>query len=183
MHCHMALGHALMLGEKYDPAIVEFQTAYSMEPEAFEDNTSLVNLLAVRGRFAEAVAHCRKVFQTGPGNLPVQNKLAWMLATCPEASVRSGAEAVAIARRLTQGRGGNEPNCLATLAAAYAEADQFPAAVAAAERAVALAQSSGQTILVLKFQSQLARYRAGRPCREIPTGGVVSGPQAAGRGE
>ena len=32
----------------------------------------------------------------------LQNKLAWMLATCPDASVRNGAEAVAIARQLIQ---------------------------------------------------------------------------------
>jgi tetratricopeptide (TPR) repeat protein len=183
MHCHMELGRALILGGKQDPAIVEFQTAFGMEPNAFEDNTNLVNLLAVRGRFVEAIAHCRKVLETAPGNMPMRNKLAWMLATCPDASVRNGAEAVAIARRLTQGAGGNEPNCMATLAAAYAEAGQFPPAVAAAERAVALARSAGQAILALKCQSQLALYRAGRPCREAPTGGVTNGPQAAGGGE
>ena len=167
-----ALGRALMLDGKPDPAIVEFQTAFGMDPEAFEDNTNLVNLLAVRGRFAEAVAHCRKVLETRPENLSVQNKLAWMLATCPDASVRNGAEAVEMARRLVQGRGGREPNSLATLAAAYAEAGQFPAGRGRGPAGRGVGHDRpGRRILALKCQAQLELYRAGRPCREMPTGG------------
>ena len=98
----------------------------------------------------------------------LQDKLAWMLATCPDASVRNGAEAVAIARQLVQARRAPDPLLLTTLAAAYAETGQFPQAVATAERALALAKSAGQTILALEVQSQLDLYRTGRPCRVTP---------------
>jgi tetratricopeptide (TPR) repeat protein len=169
MHCHMALGRALWMDGKLDPAIVEYQTAFGMDREAFEDNINLVNLLAIRGRYAEAVAHCRKVLASEPGNASVLNKLAWMLATCPDASIRKGAEALKIAGQLVQADGGRATTSMTTLAAAYAEVRQFPQAVAAAQRAVALATSSGNRILALKCQAQLELYRAGQPCREKPS--------------
>ena len=55
---------------------------------------------------------------------------------------------------------------MTTLAAAYAEVRQFPQAVAAAQRAVALATSSGNRMLALKCQAELElsvpASRAGR---------------------
>ena len=57
------LGRALKLDGKPDEAIREYQTALQMDPVVFKDNSDLVNLLAARGRFAEAVAiagRCRE---------------------------------------------------------------------------------------------------------------------------
>jgi spermidine synthase len=54
---------------------------------------------------------------------------------------------------------------LDTLAAAYAAAGRFAEAVAAAERAVPLAESGGQAELARRIQSRLELYRAGRPYR------------------
>ena len=57
---------------------------------------------------------------------------------------------------------------LDTLAAAYAEAGQFPEAVATAEKALSLVKSAHDAILALRIQSHLDLYRAGRPWRETP---------------
>jgi tetratricopeptide (TPR) repeat protein len=166
MHCHMLLGRALSMDGKLDQAIVQYYTAFGMDPYSFMDHANFINVLACRGRFGEAVAVCRKALEIAPENPSVRNMLARMLATCPEASVRDGAKAVDAARRLFQGPRSRNPIFLETLAAAYAEAGQFPQAVATATEAVA--RSSGQTMLALKIQSQLDLYRAGRPYRETP---------------
>jgi tetratricopeptide (TPR) repeat protein len=170
--CHQLLGRVLMMGGKPDQAVVELQNMLRAVPGFFsiEDQLKLINLLAARGRFRDAVADCRKVLETDPQNALARNQLAWMLATCPDASVRDGAKAVEIARLLVQDSRRREPAFLDTLAAAYAEAGQFPKAVATAKEALALAQSAKQTLPALTIQSHLDLYRAGRPYRQTPPG-------------
>ena len=166
VRCHLRLGRAFQMDGKLDEAIRQYQTTFQMFPEAVDlpEYSDFVNLLAARGRFAEAIAQCRRA----PGDPMLQNKLAWMLATLPDASVRDGAEALAIARQLVQHRQPPAPLFLMTLAAAYAETGRFRQAVTTAEGVLALAKSAGQTILAREVQSQLALYRADRPYRETP---------------
>jgi hypothetical protein len=73
-----------------------------------------------------------------------------------------------MARLVVRHSGGREPLSLDTLAAAYAEARQFPQAVATAEEALSLVKSAHETILALRIRSHLDLYRAGRPCRDAP---------------
>ena len=103
-----------------------------------------------------------------PKNLRFVNGVAWLLATSPEASLRDGPQAVALAKRVVEISGGKDPAIFDTLAAACAEANQFPQAVTAAGRAIALAQSAHQTDLAQRIQTRLDLYRAGRPYRESP---------------
>ena len=166
--CHRLLGRALLMDGKPDQAADEIQSALSTDPDSFsiEEQLKLIDLLAARGRFSDAVADCRKVLKTDPQNAVARNRLAWMLATCPDASIRDGAKALEVARLLVQGS--RQPAFLDTLAAAYAETGQFPKAVATAEEALALAKSSGRRIDALSIQTHLRLYRVGRPYRETP---------------
>ena len=94
-------------------------------------------------RIAEAVLQLREAVRLAPNNVVFVNRLAWVLATCPEASIRNGTEAVRLAQwpaRISQGQ---EPTFLGTLAAAHAEAGDFAQAIEAAERAVTLASARG----------------------------------------
>jgi tetratricopeptide (TPR) repeat protein len=165
-HLHELLARALVMAQKPDPAIAELQIAVSCVPDV-NDEFELIELLDFRRRYQEAVAACGRALETAPRNAPLRNKLAWMLATCPEASVRDGAKALEIARLLVEGPGRREPRYLDTLAAAYAEAGQFGKAVATAEEALALARSARQARLVLSVQSHLDAYRAGHAYRQM----------------
>jgi tetratricopeptide (TPR) repeat protein len=160
------LGRALTMDRKPDAAIAEYQTLLRVAPGAFEDHLQFIDLLTARGRYREAVAHCRETLEKTPGDPAVRNNLAWILATCPEASIRDGAQAVELARLVVRGPGGHKPLYLDTLAAAYAETRQFSDAVSTAEEAVALAKSAGQPRLADELQSRLNLYRAGHPYRE-----------------
>lgn len=55
---------------------------------------------------------------------------------------------------------------LGTLAAAYAEAGRFADAVATAQKAIALAQASGNPGFANANQQLLRLYQAGRPYHE-----------------
>jgi tetratricopeptide (TPR) repeat protein len=60
----------------------------------------------------------------------VLDRLAWALATCPEASLRDGKRAIALAAAACERDQWKEPSLIATLAAAYAESGDFARAVA-----------------------------------------------------
>ncbi len=91
------------------------------------------------------------------------NDLAWLLATAPEREVRDPAEAVRLAESLVVGRDEPSANFLDTLGTSYGAAGRFDEAVAATARALALAQSQGDSALVDAIQERHALYRAGRP--------------------
>jgi hypothetical protein len=61
--------------------------------------------------------------------------------------------------------GGCQPLFLRTLAAAYAETERFPEAVEAAQKALGLAQSQGDTILAQTIKSNLSLYQRDLPLR------------------
>ena len=91
-----------------------------------------------------------------------------MLATSPNPRLRNGAEAIELARRAEQLTGGKNPVVLRTLAAAYAEAERFTEALAAAQKAHDLALAQGDRALVAKSLEFLERFRTSRPFLEGP---------------
>jgi serine/threonine-protein kinase len=99
-----------------------------------------------------------------PNSAEVRNDLAWLLATNPDPHVRNGAEAM----QLAQGACAVKPDSfsfLDTLGAAYAEAGRFAEAVATVQKAIALAQTAGQTNAAARFRTRLELYLHHRPCR------------------
>jgi tetratricopeptide (TPR) repeat protein len=111
----------------------------------------------------EAIVQYQKALQIEPDYAKALNNLAWVLATCPQASLRNGNKAVALAQRANQLTGDGNPVVLGTLAAAYAEAGRFSEAVETAQRALQLAETQSNTALADAIRSQLKFYQAGIP--------------------
>jgi tetratricopeptide (TPR) repeat protein len=131
-----------------------------------EGHFNLGLVLDRQGQANQAIDHYRQALEIDPDFYGALNNLAWLLATCSQASVRNGAEAVALARRacdLTQER---TTVYIGTLAAAYAEAGNFPEAISTAERALRCARLRGQEELATRNAELLEIYRAGKPYRE-----------------
>jgi tetratricopeptide (TPR) repeat protein len=89
-----------------------------------------------------------------------------VLATCPDAGLRNGAEAVRLAERACELTHYGEPSFIGTLAAAYAEAGRFPEAVTTAEKAVQLATDAGSKKTAGENRQRLELYRTGKPYHE-----------------
>ncbi len=68
-------------------------------PEFAQAHFSLGDTFYLRGKVPEALAHWREGAPGEPNHLAVLKQTAWVLATCPEASVRNGTEAVGLAER------------------------------------------------------------------------------------
>ncbi|HUR56164.1 MAG TPA: hypothetical protein VM029_00535 [Opitutaceae bacterium] len=116
------------------------------------------------GADALAVRAFRRALQYGD-DPSVVSMLGWILATSSDERLRDGAGALALIRPLAQ-RQPDDPSVLSTVAAAWAELGRFPDAIAAAERALALAQAAGDKAAEPLLEQRLATYRAGRAWRQ-----------------
>jgi tetratricopeptide (TPR) repeat protein len=161
-----SLGLVLFEKGRVDEALVHYQKALEIRPRFAKAHHNLAEALLRKGQPREALTHYQAALEIRPDFTPTSNRLAWVLATCPDATLRNGPKALEIARQLDQLGGGNNPLFLQTLAAAYAETGQFSEAVAFAERAQQLAASRNDTSLANSLRNQLERYQAGSPFRE-----------------
>lgn len=117
-------------------------------------------------RYREAIEDYRLASQQGSKRGRLAKGLPWLLATCPEASVRSGSRAL---QEVTQGCLQQESpgwNCLDTVAAAHAEVGGFDEAVKYQEQALAAQNINPEQRKEL--EDRLALYRAATPYRELP---------------
>jgi tetratricopeptide (TPR) repeat protein len=162
-NAHFNLGNALLQKNNVDEAMAHFQRALQINPDYAQVHCNLGNALLRKGNVAEAIAHFRRALQLKPDIVEAQNNLAWVLATCPQASLRNGKEAVELAQRANQLTGEGNLVVLATLAAAYAEAGRFPEAMETAQRALQLAGTQSNNALGDVLRSQIKLYQAGLP--------------------
>jgi tetratricopeptide (TPR) repeat protein len=149
-----------------DEALVHFQKAVQMDPTLVSAHRNLGDLLLQKGAVDEAVLHYQRALESQPTNAALLNNLAWIRATCPKASLRNGAKAVELAEQAERLSGGRNSSILETLAAAYAEAGRFPAAVTSARQALELAVRQNNHREVESLQAQIGLYRAGTPFRD-----------------
>jgi tetratricopeptide (TPR) repeat protein len=95
----------------------------------------------------------------------VLNNLSWVLSTSPEDSVRNGARAVELALQACELTQYAEPHILSTLAAAYAESQQFDKAKEWATKAVELGREEKHE-QIDQLELELKSYQEGKPWRE-----------------
>jgi tetratricopeptide (TPR) repeat protein len=166
---HNSLGFALLLQQKADLAIPHFNRAIALAPNFVNARENLgAALYFAQGKTAEALAQWREVLRLDPNHVPVLTQTAWVLATAPELGLRNGAEAVQLAERSVKLSGGGDPAILDALAAAYAEAGRFPAAIETAGRALSLARQMNNHELAQAIDSRIALYRSRTPYRNGP---------------
>ena len=113
-----------------------------------------------------ALQHYQLALEQQPDLLIAQNDIAWFLATCPDDDVRDGQRAVEFAQRACEATRYAQPAILDTLAAAQAEAGDFDTALATLDKAVSLAQGSGNERLRSVLQQHIQQYRQRKPLRD-----------------
>ena len=160
------LGVALLQKGNVDEAIAQYQKALQIKPGYANAHINLGNALLQKGNVAEAIAQYQKALQIKPDSVNVLNNLARLLATYPDAHIRDGVQAVKYAGRACELTHYGVTPLVSTLAAAYAEAGRYDDAIAAAQKACALATAAGEQELLEKNQQLLILYRAHQPYYE-----------------
>jgi tetratricopeptide (TPR) repeat protein len=160
------LGNGFLQKGDLDQAISSYRRAVQLNPRHADTCANLGVAYYKQGQIRPAMEAWQQTLAINPNQLYVQNNLAWLLATTPDASLRDGAKAVALAAQANQSSGGNNPAVLHTLAAAYAEEGSYSLAAATAERAMELAVAQKNSGLAATLQNEIKRYHAGAPVRE-----------------
>jgi len=163
---HNNLGSALLKEGRVDEAIPHFQAALKIKPDFALAHYNLGNALLRKGNASDAIAHFQRALQLEPADPRVQNNLAWLLATCPEASLRNGKKAVELARQADVLTGGENPIVLHTLAAALGEDGRYAEAMETARHSLHLAEKQSNAGLAAQLQLEMKLYRIGSPYHE-----------------
>jgi protein O-mannosyl-transferase len=163
-------GNVLLAKGRIDEAIVDLEKTLQIQPDDADAHTCLGNALLRQGLLKEAIAHYEKALALAPEDPHARNNIAWVLAISSDASIRDGAKAIDLAEVAAALSGGREPLFLRTLAAAYAQSGRFSEALAAAQRAAAIARMQGKTGLANRLNKDLMLYRGHVPLREDSLG-------------
>jgi tetratricopeptide (TPR) repeat protein len=163
---HYSLGLVLSRRGDTREAVREWRSALELDPKYAEAHDRLGDALYAQGRTAEALAHWRESIELQPNDAQTLRRAAWVLATSPDATIRNGGEALALAVRAVELSSTGDARTLDTLAAAYAEKGQFANAALTARRAQARAAQENQPTLADDIGIRIAFYEAEQPFRD-----------------
>jgi len=149
-----------------DDSIENYKIFLRSEPRSLQAHLGLGNALMIKGQGKEALEHFRTAIQIDPKSAAATARLAWVLATDKDASIRNGQEALRLAEEACRLTKTNDVQAVNALAAAYAEVGQFDLAVRTAEQALEQATSKGQTAFVPLIETLRGLYRKQQPFRE-----------------
>lgn len=141
------------------------ERALRLNPRFPEAYITLGTYYMRAGRDSDAIATFRRGLNLTRGVLPIAQRLAWLLATSTHAELRHGRKAVQLAEAVCEKNNYQDAESLDVLAAAYAETGQFPKAIATAQKALKLADSSQQKELADQIQSRLILFQSNKPYR------------------
>ena len=139
------------------------------EPEFTDAECSQAFTLFQQGDYLGAIARFRNALKKLPLSPILQSNLGFLLATCPDVSLRNLPEANQLAEKACQLTHFNTPAFLSTLGVIYSETGRFEEAILMAEKACALATDPADQALVEKNQELIKLYRTRQPYHEMLT--------------
>jgi tetratricopeptide (TPR) repeat protein len=153
---------------RLDEAVDAWQNTIRIRPKFSQGHENLGYAFYLQARFTDSLTQLRLALDQEPNRLFALNLAAGLLATCPDPSIRNGAEALALADRAKQLTGGKNPAVLDTFSEALAENGRFAQAIEVEQGALVLAEKHGNPTLETKLKAHLASYAANAPVREAP---------------
>jgi Tfp pilus assembly protein PilF len=161
---------ALLAGQRRTAeAVAHFQQALSLKPDLPSAHFNLGIILWQEGKVLEAEKRWREAVRLSPKDVEYASKLAYVLATNADPAARNGHEAVELAKRAVElSQSKPDPNIVAILAAAYAEAGDFPSAVTTSHTARDMAIKQQQDSLAEQLRDRIKLYESRQPFHEAP---------------
>ena len=131
-------------------------------------------MAANAGNHAGAIRHYARALELQPNAIDLVVRLARLLATCPDARLRDGARAVALAEHAAALSNQRDAWALDTLAVAYAAAGRFTAAESSAERAQQRASLDDQAELAIAIETRRELYARGEAFVEKSPSSIIA---------
>ena len=163
---HLKHGNEYQQQERYDKAIAAYHRALEIKQDYAQAHYNLAWALRHTDRLDEALRHYRRAVELEPELVDALLALSWLLATHLEAAIRNPQEAVDLAERAAKLTDYRNAIALDTLAAAYASAGRFGAAVGQAQAAAELASKTGHDRLAAQVRGRRQLYRQKTPFRQ-----------------
>jgi Tfp pilus assembly protein PilF len=163
---HNNLGNALLYQGNDKEAIYHYYEALRIDSNYTGAYYNLGKIFANQGKTEKAILFYRKALDSNPDMTQALYNLSWITATHKNQKFRNGIKAIELAEKLCKITQYNQPLALDALAAAYAEAGKFNAAVLTAQKALKLALLYGPKELVLGLKKRLQLYQGKRPYRQ-----------------
>lgn len=160
------LGMILVKQNEVQQAVGYFQQAVAINGREVTFRCNLGDALLKLGKTEAAREQYRQSRQISPGWPESINKMAWQLATDPDAKRRDGVRALKNAEQVCRATEEKEAAHLDTLAAAYAETGDFKNAIGTAQKAMQVALAASQKELAAKIEQRMHLYRIGQPYRD-----------------
>jgi Flp pilus assembly protein TadD len=165
----LKLAQSYLAAGRKNEAHVEYRELLAANPADPNAIVAVARYHAQGGRAQQALETLRAGRRTAPTSTQVMAALARLLSSSPDASVRGGPEALALASEFCRQTANQNPQLLGALAAAQAENGQFNQAAAtidlALQRARALPASAARNELVQRLQLEGGTYSSGQPLR------------------
>ena len=126
---HHLWGRALSASGSHQEALAKFNEAISIEESIPRFHADRAEALKAIGQYEAAAADYRRCIELDRRNWRWQQKLAHLLATCLDPSVRDAAEALRIAEQANELNTRPRSECVDTLACAFAANGDFDSAI------------------------------------------------------
>ena len=156
-----------------------FAALMRVHPDLLELYNGLAQSLLLLGKTGPALQQYRQGLARQPDWVAGQLSLAWLTATLPDDRFRNASEAVTLAERACAATNHKLALALDVLAAARAEAGDFPGAAQAAEQALTLAPGQLSDTQIREVQTRRDLYRSGQPFRKTPAPSTAPAEPAA----
>jgi len=150
-----------------DKAMADLNRSIQLDPKQSFAYSNRGRVYMKRGDYPEAMADYDKAVAIDPDDWSAYNGRARIMATAPdfEFHLRDGKQAVEVATKTCEMSAWSEWICVATLAAAYAEAGDFEAAVKWQKKAMQMSQPAEEKEQ-RDNEHRLRLYEAGKPFYE-----------------
>ena len=167
-------GTLLLQCDKPQAAIAPLRRAVSINPKLADAQYRLGDALMRSGRGDQAIAPLMACINLAPNAPEALSKLAWLLATEPDAKLpqRQRRGLPRQSRQRTREIVAAIPGCAG---GGVRGQKQFDRAAKTASDAAELADATGNTVLHTSMLAAAARYRAGQPTRDATLAGADAG--------
>ncbi len=151
----------------HNSALVKNKSVFPMNSEAMTQ-IQVASQSEADGRVEEAIQQYRQILEVDSNNALALDHLAGILATTRKPELRDGKEAVQLATKAVELTDRRLPQFIGTLAAALAQAGQFPQACETAKTAYDLARLMGQKDIADTNARLYERYSSGKTADAAP---------------